>query len=148
MTRITRGMATLAALCLGLGTASLAGAGEKQTMSGQVTGKEGTRIMIQSATGEQLSVRTNDDTTIRGPQGDLGMTDIDRGDRVQVTAMQDPQGEHVATEIRVESSAGMAPGTTGTGTGTGTGTSPEHGKDPRQLMPTENPQKGAPGEME
>ena len=44
--------------------------------------------------------------------------------------------ETVATDIRVES------------TSAGAGTEDEGRMDPRQLMPTENPEKGAPGEME
>lgn len=140
MRKILRGIAPLAALCLGLGTASLAGAGEKQSMSGQVTDKEGSQLTIQSASGERMSVHTDAETTIRGPQGELGMNDIDRGDRVQVTAMQDSRGQSVATEIRVESSSGAGAGSTGT--------SPDYGEDPRQLNPSENPQRGMPGEME
>jgi len=140
MTKILRGIAPLAALCLGLGTASLAGAGEKQSMSGQVTDKEGSQLTIQSASGERMSVHTDAETTIRGPQGELGMNDIDRGDRVQVTAMQDSRGQSVATEIRVESSSGAGAGCTGT--------PPASGEEPPQLNPSETPQRGMPGEME
>lgn len=127
MTKILRGIAPFAALCLGLGTASLAGAGEKQ-MRGQVTDKQGSELTIQdSASGEKMAVQTDEETTIRGPQGELAVDDIDRGDRVQVTAMQDSRGNNVATEIRVESPSG-APGT-----------SPGYEEDRGRLDPSDMP---------
>jgi hypothetical protein len=149
-----RSIAFAAGFSLALGTASLAGA-ESEMLSGQVTDKTGSTLTIRSVGGGDVDVRTTEETTVRGPQGSLHFEDIDEGDRVRVMSMSGADaGERVASEIEVLSSTGMT-GTTGT-TGTTGGTvthesgarDPEYGKDPRNLMPDENPLKGVPDRPE
>src|SRR5690606_35275698 len=67
--RMRRSIAIAAGLALSLGTASLAAAeGEKETLSGQVTEKQGDTLTIRSATGGDVDVQTTGDTQVRGPQ--------------------------------------------------------------------------------
>lgn len=136
-----RSIAIAAGLALSLGTASLAGAeGEKETLSGQVTEKQGHMLTIRSAAGGDVDVQTTGDTQVRGPQGTLDVDDIDEGDNVRVTSMSSA-GQRIATEIEVVSSAGAAPGADVPEE------DPSYREDPRQLMPDENPERGMPGDL-
>jgi len=137
-----RSIAIAAGLALSLGTASLAAAeGEKETLSGQVTEKQGDTLTIRSATGGDVDVQTTGDTQVRGPQGTLDVDDIDEGDNVRVTSMSSQAGQRIATEIEVVSSAGAAPGADVPEE------DPSYREDPRQLLPDENPERGMPDEL-
>jgi hypothetical protein len=120
MKRITRGLGIAAAFAFAVG-AGVATAGD--LMSGKVKDKDGAMLTIESSTGKEVEVRTTPQTLFSGPQGNLGMADIDEGDRVRVISMADARGDRIATEVQLEAKGQ---------------------EDPREMMPGETKQKNVP----
>ena len=141
---MTRAIALIAGLGLALGTAtsavatdemppSVGAAGSGAALQGEVTENVDDTLTIRGIGGERVQVRTTESTRIHGEEGELEIGDIETGDHVRVTALDgsqagDPPGLRVAREIRVE-----APGADESGT-----------RDPRQMMPQQNPTQGIP----